>query len=83
MGNDVDQLVRTLQEAGLSCLHLDVSAADAFLNSITGKGLTVTSTMVSFPQEDYSTMERIKVTGGIMPDDCWERNRELAMEAIR
>ena len=38
--------------------------------------------MINFPQEDYSTLESIKATGGIVPDDCWRGNRELALKAI-
>ena len=39
------------------------------------------ATMISFPQEDYSTLETIRRTGGVVPDDCWPRNREIAAAA--
>ena len=39
------------------------------------------ATMISFPQEDYSTLEAIRKTGGVVPDDCWPRNREIAAAA--
>ena len=39
------------------------------------------ATMISFPQEDYSTLEIIRKTGGVVPDDCWPRNREIAAAA--
>ena len=39
------------------------------------------ATMISFPQEDYSTLETIRKTGGVVPDDCWPRNREIAAAA--
>ena len=29
----------------------------------------LSATMIGFPQEDYSTLESIKKTGGIVPDD--------------
>ena len=35
------------------------------------------STMLAFPQEDYSTLETIRKTGGIVPDECWEYNKTL------
>jgi sugar phosphate isomerase/epimerase len=38
--------------------------------------------MINFPQEDYSTLESIKATGGIVPDDCWWDNRETVLRAI-
>ena len=39
------------------------------------------ATMISFPQEDYSTLDTIRRTGGVVPDDCWPRNREIAAAA--
>ena len=39
------------------------------------------ATMISFPQEDYSTLDTIRKTGGVVPDDCWPRNREIATAA--
>ena len=39
------------------------------------------ATMISFPQEDYSTLDAIRKTGGVVPDDCWPRNREIAAAA--
>ena len=39
------------------------------------------ATMISFPQKDYSTLDTIRKTGGVVPDDCWPRNREIAAAA--
>jgi sugar phosphate isomerase/epimerase len=39
--------------------------------------------MVSFPQEDYSTLDTIRTTGGILPDEAWQHNRGLALDAIK
>ncbi|MBQ3341456.1 MAG: DUF1080 domain-containing protein [Kiritimatiellae bacterium] len=39
------------------------------------------STMISFPQEDYSTLETIRRTGGIVPDDSWPANSNLIARA--
>lgn len=80
--NDLDSILQVLKVSELTHLHLDVSAADAFAEAIQENKLTISSTMIAFPQEDYSTMDRIKATGGIMPDDCWEKNRRLALDAI-
>ena len=35
------------------------------------------STMVGTVGEDYSTLETIKKTGGIVPDEHWEANKEI------
>jgi sugar phosphate isomerase/epimerase len=39
--------------------------------------------MISFPQEDYTTLESIRKTGGIVPDECWERNRRMVSAAAK
>jgi sugar phosphate isomerase/epimerase len=38
--------------------------------------------MIDFPHEDYSTLESIKVTGGIVPDKYWDDNRKRVFDAI-
>jgi len=38
--------------------------------------------MIDFPQEDYSTLESIKTTGGIVPDEYWDSNRKRVFDAI-
>lgn len=43
---------------------------------------TISCTMINFPSEDYSTLDTIKVTGGLAPDDAWEENKRLALGAI-
>ena len=37
----------------------------------------LSGTMIGFPQEDYSTLETIKKTGGVVPDDVWESNKKI------
>lgn len=64
--------------------HGDAESADtlAFVKSKISKGeWRLMSTMIGFPQEDYSTLESIRKTGGIVPDDSWERNRMLLVKA--
>jgi sugar phosphate isomerase/epimerase len=80
--NDIERVTAVLQQTGLSCLHLDCTATDIFREAIQTNGWEITSTMLAFPQEDYSTLDSIRETGGIVPDHCWERNRMLALEAI-
>ncbi len=82
LNNNLSEVFQTLEATGLSHLHLDVAAIEGFRAAITANGWTVTSTMLAFPQEDYSTLESIRRTGGIIPDDCWEQNRAFALGAI-
>jgi len=80
--NDPAEVSRILSETELSHIHFDISVLELFRETITQNGWIVTSTMVAFPQEDYSTLGSIRETGGIVPDDCWETNRTLALTAI-
>jgi sugar phosphate isomerase/epimerase len=44
-------------------------------------GVSVVSGMFSTIGEDYTTPETIRVTGGIVPDEHWEGNQDLAKAA--
>ncbi|MDF7822380.1 sugar phosphate isomerase/epimerase [Pontiellaceae bacterium B12227] len=80
--NNPFEVVKALKEAGLSMLHLELVALELFRELIKENNLTVSCTMLAFPQEDYSTLHRIRETGGIVPDDCWPVNRVLVIDAI-
>jgi sugar phosphate isomerase/epimerase len=80
-------VAQTLKKIGIEHVHLAVRSAveeggDEYMAAVQRQDWTVTATMIDFPQEDYSTLERIKVTGGIAPDDCWQRNRDLFFGAV-
>jgi len=77
---DVAGVARAMQELNLEHVNLGVRAAvedgsGAVLEAMKAQSWTITSTMIDFPQEDYSTLEAIKVTGGVVPDEYWEQNR--------
>ena len=86
MGNDFDK-IRTLREiTQLNHLHLDLNPAlnsDAdYVQRVTQQGWEISATMVSFPQEDYTSLDTIKATGGIVPDDCWGANKKRVLDSI-
>ena len=69
-------------------MHLGIRAAvedgsGKVLDTIKAQKWTITSTMIDFPQEDYSTLDTIKVTGGVVPDEAWEQNRKLFLGAAQ
>jgi sugar phosphate isomerase/epimerase len=81
-------VAQALAQVGLSHVHLAVGqAAQAgdmgFVDAVQAQGWTLSATMVAFPQEDYSTLDSIRRTGGIAPDECWDSNRRLFSEAVR
>lgn len=83
---DVSGVVETMKKIGLKHVHLAVRPAledkgSDYLAAVRKQNWIISSTMIDFPQEDYSTLESIKITGGIAPDKDWERNRKLFMGA--
>ena len=83
---DIAGVAETLKTLGIEHVHLGVRAAlgdegQDYLKVVKAQPWTITSTMIDFPQEDYSTLDSIKVTGGVVPDDCWEQNRKLFIGA--
>ncbi len=82
---DIAGVADAMKKIGIEHVHLAVRAAvengGEYLEAVQKQSWTISATMIDFPQEDYTTLETIKVTGGIVPDDCWQRNRELFVAA--
>lgn len=73
-----------MKNAGLEHVHLGIRGAvedPNILAQIQDQNWTITATMIDFPQEDYSSLDAIKITGGVVPDDCWELNHKLFLGA--
>jgi sugar phosphate isomerase/epimerase len=88
MHNNTTKLAALMAEVGISHTHLAIGPAfesngKAYLAAIEKQGWQLTATMVGFAQEDYSTLETIRQTGGIVPDNCWEQNKKLVLDAIK
>ena len=85
--DDIAGISAAMTEIGLTHIHLAAGPAigeggDKYLAAVQAQGWTITSTMIGFPQEDYSSLVTIRETGGIAPDDAWEANCELYMKAV-
>ena len=83
---DVPGVAGAMKELGLQHVHLGIRPAvedgsGKVLNTIKAQPWTITCTMIDFPQEDYSTLESIKVTGGVVPDEHWQANHNLFLGA--
>jgi len=88
LGNNFGKIATLTGLTGLDCVHLAIAPAmdakgDNYLAKVEKNNLKITATMISFPQEDYSTLESIKNTGGIVPDECWQTNRDMTFKAIK
>ena len=84
---NVTDLANAMNHMGVHHLHLAMSpalnekAAD-YLAEISEQTWTISSAMIDFPQEDYSTLEKIRITGGVAPDDCWSVNKQRFQQAV-
>jgi sugar phosphate isomerase/epimerase len=75
------QLIQQLGEIGLrrvQCaldpIRENPSVWGRFAEECSGAGIQLVSGMFGCEGEDYSTMESIRRTGGIVPDATWDRN---------
>jgi len=86
LGSDVDVLAALKDRTGLDHIHLATGPAlddgGMFIDAIQEQGWIITATMVGFPQEDYSTLDAIRRTGGIAPDAEWPANKALFLRAL-
>jgi sugar phosphate isomerase/epimerase len=84
---DLPGLAKAMEQLQTNHVHLDLRPActensQLYLEQVIEKNWTITSTMIGFPQEDYSTLEAIKLTGGIVPDRCWDNNKKIFLSAV-
>ena len=84
---DVPGVAEAMRQLGIEHVNLAVRPAvedtsGAVLAAMQELDWNIYCTMIDFPQEDYSTLETIKATGGIAPDEHWERNRQLFLGAV-
>ena len=84
---DVAGVADAMDRTGIEHIHLAVAPAGGeegkqYLDEIMEQSWLVSCTMVAFPQEDYSSLETIRKTGGIAPNKCWESNKQLFLDAI-
>ncbi len=85
---DVAGVIAAVDNLGLDHVNLALRPAlaeggEEYLAAVRRQAWTISATTVGFPQEDYSTLESIRATGGIVPDEHWERNRDIVFRAAR
>ncbi len=84
---DVKGVADAMKKIGIDHVHLGIRAAlgeegKNVLQAIKNQNWTISATMIDFPQEDYTTLDTIKVTGGVGPDEYWEQSRDLFLGAV-
>ena len=86
---DTAQLVKQVKELGLQhvqlalepLLFLDDKRKHFELGQLRTAGIKLTAGMLSFPGEDYSSIDAIRRTGGYVPDDKWELRKRMSAQA--
>ena len=86
---DTAHLVELVKQLGLEhvqlamapMLFLDDKRKHFELGQLRSAGIKLTAGMLSFPGEDYSSIETIRRTGGYVPDDQWELRSRLSEQA--
>lgn len=61
-------------QLALDPLHSDPGTWENIANLFAARGIEVVSGMFGTVGEDYTTLESIKRTGGLVPDEHWEQN---------
>jgi sugar phosphate isomerase/epimerase len=84
---DIPEVAEAMNKLEIEHAHLAVRPAleengSNYLAAVREHDWIISSTMVDFPQEDYSTLESIRITGGIVPDEYWDQNRKLFLDAV-
>ena len=81
-------LAAKVKQCGLSHVQLaldSISSGDWGLESLNhalgSAQITICSGMITTVGEDYSSLESIKATGGLRPDEHWQANRQRAQAA--
>lgn len=83
---DVATTIAAVRQVGLDRINLALKPAlddggEAYLDAISVSGLAISATTIGFPQEDYTSLETIRATGGIVPDEYWPENRRRVEHA--
>lgn len=83
---DVAGVVAAMRRAGIEQVNLALKPAmreggEEYLAAVRSQTWTISATTIGFAQEDYSSLETIRATGGILPDDCWHENRRIVIRA--
>jgi sugar phosphate isomerase/epimerase len=81
--------IQRVRELGLEHMQLDVNPMlqldkeqrRAVVEQVKQSGLHITSTMIGFEGEDYSTIAMIRKTGGYAPDAQWETRKKRTIAA--
>ncbi len=84
----IDEIGSIMTALGVGHINLAIAPAlgpegEAYLEAVRRQNWTVSAGMMNFDYEDYTTLETIKVTGGIAPDKYWPASGEAFARAAK
>jgi L-ribulose-5-phosphate 3-epimerase len=80
----IKQLGRSHVQLALgSLVMLDDKRKFQELGHLKNAGITLTAGMISFPGEDYTSIDHIRRTGGYVPDADWPARKMLSVHAAK
>jgi L-ribulose-5-phosphate 3-epimerase len=85
---DTAELVSMVQSLGLNKVQLALNdhrgseGGAAIGVELAKAGIEIVSGMFGTVGEDYTSMETIKQTGGVIPDEHWEANQQIAKDVV-
>ncbi len=87
LANDLELINQVKKQTSVSTMHLFIPPIQKdqnieYINNIKQAGWKISSGMIAFDQEDYSTLDSIKKTGGILPDKNWPENKKKVCNAL-
>ena len=85
---DIPEIASVMAAMGLEHINLGILPAlgpdgDAYLDAVKAQNWTISAGMMNFDYEDYSTLDTIKATGGIAPDEQWPASGEAFAKAAK
>lgn len=87
LAKDINDVIDLLKAMDVSYMHLALNPAldgnETYLDKVRAGGIAISSTMLGFPWENYSTLDTIRQTGGIAPDEHWEEALDLFKRAAK
>ncbi|NLC82650.1 MAG: TIM barrel protein, partial [Lentisphaerae bacterium] len=84
---DPDGVARALSELDIRLVNLALKPVFAengaeYLAAVRRLAWPLSAATIGFFHEDYTSLESIRTTGGIVPDAHWPRSREMVLRAI-
>jgi len=84
---DLNGVVQAMKQLGIGQVNLALKpvfldTGDKYLEAIQKQSWIISATTIGFFHEDYSSLDSIRATGGIVPDKHWTRNREMVLRSI-